>query len=242
MRRMAHRRQWPALLALVASLAPTLAAADDLQPFSAAYAVTWNGISGTSKVQLERLADGRWSYASQTIAPRWIPHFLLPGEMSPRRSVFRMDNDRLIPETFTVEDGTNSDSKDQNLTFDWAAGRVHGVAERKPVDLPTQPGLLDELSVQVALMHELLSGRTPERFVILDVDHVKEYQYSAEGRERLKTDVGEHDTVIFRSSRSGSRKSTVFWCAPDLGYLPLKVEGREGRSLQWSMRVQEVQR
>ena len=56
-------------------------------------------------------------------------------------------------------DGTDSTSKDQKLDFDWSRGRVTGISERKPVDLPTQPGLLDSLSVQVALMSELMAGR-----------------------------------------------------------------------------------
>src|SRR2546421_7435468 len=37
-----------------------------------------------------------------------------------------------------------------------------------PVDLPLTPGVQDEASVQVALMVELLRGRTPERFELLD--------------------------------------------------------------------------
>jgi hypothetical protein len=241
MNSMAMHRVWRLLL-LLTGLVPAAASADDLKPFSASYAISWNGLSGSSRVQLERLADGRWAYSSETTTPRWIPHFLLPGEVFPRRSVFRFQNDTLIPETFTVDDGTSSESKDQNIVFDWSAGRVQGTAERKPVDLPTQPGLLDELSIHVALMHALLMGHTPDHFIIVDGNRVKDYMYTAEGKERLTTSVGEYDTVIFRSSREGSRKTTWFWCAPELGYLPLKVEGRDGRSVEMTMRVQQVTR
>ena len=105
------------------------------------------------------------------------------------------------------------------------------------MDLPIQPGLLDELSVHVALMQALSDGRTPEGFVMLDGDHIKEYLYTAEGEERLQTEVGEYDTVIFRSSRPNSRKGTWFWCAPELGYLPLKIERRDGKDVTVSMRL-----
>src|SRR6185369_8644848 len=120
------------------------------------------------QLELQRLPDGRWSYAMQMHA-RGLARLALPAETE-SRSVFRIQDDRLIPETFTVEDGPNDDDQDQNIVFDWAAGRARGTAEGKRVDLPLQPGLLDTLSVQVALMHELLAGRTPERFVLLDTD------------------------------------------------------------------------
>jgi hypothetical protein len=226
---------------LAATFAPMLASADELKPFSAKYTITWRGISaGNTSLQLEHLPDGKWSYKSETSA-RGLFRLVMPAELS-SRSVFRIKEDHVVPESFAADDGARSDAKDQDITFDWAAGRVRGMAERQPVDLPTQPGLLDSLSVQIALMHELLAGRTPSRFVLLDRDRIKEYLYTVERRERVRIDSGEYDTVVFRSSRPGSRNGTYFWCAPALGYLPLKVERREGKEVQWSMRLQQVTR
>jgi hypothetical protein len=232
-----------AALLLAAGMLPPCATATELKPFAASYEITWHGLSaGEAAIKLEELPDGRWSYHSQT-SPRGLGRLFNPAELSmSQRSVFRFQYERLIPESFTADDGTANDSKDQDLTFDWTAGRVRGVAERKAVDLPIEPGLLDELSVHVALMQSLQAGRTPDKFVMLDGDHVKEYLYSAEGEERLQTDVGTFDTVIFRSSRPDSRKGTWFWCAPELGYLPVKIERREGRNVQLSMRLHDVKR
>jgi hypothetical protein len=234
------------ILAVAALLAgshwPAPAAAADLQPFSASYVLVYGSTqAGTVQVRLENLPDGRWSYRAQ-MTPRVLARVLagpwLPAEV--QRSVFRIQDNQIIPESFTAED--KSSSKDQQVTFDWAAGRVRGVVERKPVDLAIQPGLLDEMSVQAALMHALLGGRIPERFVMLDEDRIKEYLYTTEGRERLKADTGEYDAMVFRSSRPGSRKGTWFWCAPELGFLPLKVERRDGRNVEWSMRLLKVTR
>jgi len=234
----------PLLLAalLLAGIVP-VATAGELKPFTASYSVTWLGISaGTAEIKLEQLPDGRWSYRQQTMV-RSLFHLVAPAELLlPSRSVFHIQGGELIPETYTVGEADAGNPQDQSITFDWANGRVRGVVERKPVDLPTQPGLLDKLSVHVALMNALLSGRTPDRFLMLDGNRIKDYVYSTEGKERLKTDAGEYDTVIFRSSRPGSRNGTWFWCAPELGYLPLKVERRDGSNVQWSMRVQQVTR
>jgi hypothetical protein len=232
-----------AFVALLLACNALLAAAGEveLKPFTAGYSSNWHGISaGTAQLQLQRLPDGRWSYRMQMFA-RGLARLAMPAETD-SRSVFRIQDDRVVPETFTVEDGTSDDDDDQNIVFDWASGRARGTAEGKRIDLPLQPGLLDTLSVQVALMHELIAGRTPERFVLLDTNLVKDYAYTAQGKERLQTEAGTYDTVIFRSSRPGSRKSTWFWCAPELGYLPLKVERREDKDVQWSLRLRSVQR
>jgi hypothetical protein len=226
---------------LACGIAPAGSPDDALKPFTASYSISWRGISaGSAQLQLELLSDGRWSYRMQTFA-RGLARLAMPAQMD-SRSVFRIQDDHVVPQIFTVDDGTDDDDADQNVVFDWDAGRVRGIAERKRVDLPLQPGLLDTLSVQVALMRELLAGRTPERFVLLDAERIKDYLYTTQGRERLKTDAGTYDTVIYRSARPGSRKSTWFWCAPELGYLPLKVERRDGSDVQLSMRVRSAQR
>ncbi len=225
------------LLALGTSMAPASETA--LRPFTASYSITWHGMSaGNTALKLEKLQEDRWAYSSQSSA-KGLFRLAMPAELA-SRSVFRIVDGRIMPESFTAEDGASSNEKDQRLTFDWNAGKVTGVAERKPVDQPTRPGLLDTLSVQVALMHEMLAGRQPERFVLIDKDRIKTYNYTVEGEETVRSAIGEYRTVIFRSARPDSKNGTYFWCAPDLGYLPLKVERRDGKEVQWSMAVKRA--
>lgn len=234
----AHRvSKWLRILLLLAMGGPAWAAASELRPFTASYTV--NGQSGSAEIRLEQLDDGSWSY-QQTIRVRsFLARLFMPAELS-SRSVFTLQDERVLPRQFTADDGKGSSSRDQTLDFDWARGRVTGIFERKPVDLPTQPGLLDSLSVQVALMNELMAGRMPQRFVLVDKGRIKDYLYTREREETLRTEIGEYRTVIYRSSRTGSDKSTVFWCAPDLGYLPLKVERRDGRSVEVTLAVKSL--
>jgi hypothetical protein len=213
------------------------APAPELKPFTASYTITWRGLAaGTAQLQLQRQADGRWSYQSLSTA-RGLFRLAMPAELR-SRTVFSVREGRIVPDQFTAEDGTSSTSKDQELRFDWSTGRVTGMAEKRRVDLPLQPGLLDSMSVQIALMYELLSGNTPKHFVLIDKDRIKDYNYTAIGQEKLSTPIGEQQTLIFRSSRPNSDVGTYFWCAPALGYLPLKVERRDGAKVQWSMSLQ----
>jgi hypothetical protein len=223
--------------ALLLSLALPFASAGavELQPFKASYAIRWSGMSaGTGQLELSRLPDGTWAYESR-IQGRGLFRLAIPSNQV-SRSVFRIENDRVVPISFT------SGEKNQDIRFDWNASRVSGTVDGKRFDLPTQPGLLDTQSVQVALMHELMAGRTPSRFVLVDEDRIKDYLYSVDGSEHLESVAGSHRTDIYSSRRPGSRKATYFWCAPELGYIPLKVERREGKDVIFSMRLTSIER
>jgi hypothetical protein len=119
---------------------------------------------------------------------------------------------------------------------------MSGVYEDTKIDMPLPPGIQDDLSVQVALMAELLKGRTPEKFVLLSGNSVREYQYARDGEETLVTPVGTVKTVIYSSEKQGSPRVTRFWCAPSLGYLPLRVEQRKDNQVQWIMQIQSLKR
>ena len=35
---------------------------------------------------------------------------------------------------------------------------------------------------------------------------------------------------------------TRFWCAPDRGYIPLKVEQTRGKDVEWTMEIRSLKR
>jgi hypothetical protein len=220
-------------LGLLCLAGATTATGADLTPFKASYAFRYHGMSaGGGELRLQQLPEGRWSYES-VIRARAL---LLVRINRRSTSLFRIVDDKVVPDQFT------SDENDQQIRFDWASGRVTGTVGRRNFDLPTQPGLLDPQSVQVALMQELLSGRMPSRFVLVDEDRIKDYRYAVEGSEVMESALGQHRVDIFSSRRPNSSKATYFWCAPDLGYIPLKVERRNGREVEWSMTLTSLER
>jgi hypothetical protein len=242
---MMRTASWTSGLALLAcALGATAAGAasgDGPTPFSASYAVTWKGINvGTSTLQLSRDPAGRYSYVSRNQA-RGIFRLAFPGDII-QRSEFRIEAGLVRPARFLGDDGSSDTAKDVTLDFDWVANRVHGVAEKRPVDLELRPGLQDPMSVQIALMLDLSAGRTPEKFWLIDKDKVKDYVYTQEGAARLESELGPLDTVIYSSRRPGSDRITRIWYAQSLGWAPVRAERSRGGKLEWSMNVQSLQR
>lgn len=211
----------------------------ELHEFDASYAAVFRGINaGTSQLKLEKLPDNQWRYTSTSIA-QGVFRVALNGPTT-QRSLFVLHEGQVRPHEFISEISTRTGARDQSMKFDWDAGRVTGTAEGKPVDLPLEPGVLDALSVQIAMMLKLINGETPERFRMIDKTKIKDYLYTHEGEETLATTQGPQQTVIFRSARPGATRGTWFWCAPALGYVPVKVERRDGKNVEWSMALKTV--
>jgi hypothetical protein len=107
----------------------------------------------------------------------------------------------------------------------------------KPVDEALRPGMQDDLSMLIAFAYELDNGRTLTTVTTIGDSGVRDYQLSRAGSETLHTPVGDIDTIVYRAQRNGSPRSTRYWCAPSLGYVPLRAEQRRHDDVQWTMDI-----
>lgn len=233
------RRALLTLTATAAVLVMNAAGADELKPFEASYAWIWHGMTvAVSTLMLEKTAD-TWTYRSKS-EPRGIGKAF--SERPRQVSVLRITGAGTRPLSYKADDGTSSTKRSVDLKYDWETHRVTGVYEDTKVDLPLTGEVQDDSSVQVAMMVELLAGRTPERFALIDKNSVREYRYVREGKATLNTPFGSVATIIFRSQRANSPRVTRFWCAPDRGYIPLRVEQKRGDDVQWTMQIESLKR
>jgi hypothetical protein len=215
------------------------ARADELKPFEASYVWIWHGMTvAVSSLKLEKQGD-TWVYASKS-DPRGIGRMF--SEHPTQQSTLQVTETGVRPLRYTADDGTSSTKRDADVQFDWEHNRATGVYEGVKVDMPLQPGIQDDLSVQIALMVELLAGRTPQQFLLIDKNTVREYRYTRDGEESVSTPLGKIDTVIYRSQKKGSPRITRFWCAPSRGYIPLRVEQEKDGDVQWTMQIQSLRR
>ena len=229
----------PLLVSILALAVSAPASAEDLKPFQASYTWIWHGITvAESSLDLEH-ADTNWVYRSKS-EPRGIGRMF--SERPTQESVMQVTDDGVRPLSYKADDGTPSTKRDANVQFDWQNNRVTGVYEDAKVDMPIPPGMQDDLSVQIALMVELLRGHTPDKFFLISGNSVREYRYSREGEDTLTTPVGTIQTIIYRSEKQNSPRVTRFWCAPSLGYIPLRVQQKKGDDVEWTMQVQSVKR
>ena len=226
---------------LATSALASAAEPPQLQPFRASYAVVWHGFdAGRTELHLQRQSDAQYVYTSRSNASGLFRAFF-NNEIS-QTSWLSVTPEGIRPDRYRADDGSSRTARDVSLDFDWQAGHARGVAEDQAVDVALEPYTQDDLSITIALMYALLDGKQPSVFRLIDKDRIKEYRYTAEGTAQLKTAVGDLETVVYRSQRSGSKRMTRMWYAPSLGYVPVRGEQLKDGKREWQMDIRSLQR
>jgi hypothetical protein len=232
-----------AILLIAAAIAIADAAAASPQepsiaPFAAHYLADWKGINvGTSDIRLAKDAEpGHYVY-TWTITARGIFRIAYRDDLV-QKSWLSIIGDHARPDRYLGKEGSSS----VELNFDWPNMRATGVSETKPVDIALKDGTQDVMSSQVEVMLDLKSGNLPKIFQIIDKDQLKEFNYTQEGSARIRTELGELDTVIVTSRRTGNNRLLRMWFAPSLGFVPVKAERSRDGKVEIAMHIRSVER
>ena len=209
--------------ALLASTAHAEAAVP--RPFSATYAVSYRGIgAGTITFTFSHdPATGRYTYETHpnpgTLARLFV------SKAAVERSVMEIDAAGTRPIEWQLDDGKSSKDGDGELHFDWSRSTVTGTVEGEPVNLTAEPGTQDRSSIQIAVTTALLRGVEPGTIALIDDNRIKRYVYTKKEQATVDSALGKVDTVIYESTREGgSSRTSRFWMAPSLEYLPVRAE------------------
>jgi hypothetical protein len=192
---------------------------------------------GTSDIMLRQgAAAGSYVY-TWTMTARGIFRIVYSNDVI-QKSWLSVHDGHVRPDRYRADQG----SSNVDIVFDWATDRARGVSETRPINLKLTAGTQDVMSIQIEVMLDLAAGVLPKSFRILDKDEIKEFLYTQEGTARIRTTLGELDTVVVSSQRPGNSRVLRMWFAPSLGYVPVLAErSRDGR-LEFAMRIKALAR
>lgn len=95
--------------------------------------------------------------------------------------------------------------------------------------LTWQNGVLDDLNAELQVREDLKQGGLKSSYLIADYKEVEARHFVKEGSEKIKAADGKsYDTVKIRLKHDRANKNTIFWLAPSLDYLPVKVTHQDG--------------
>lgn len=90
--------------------------------------------------------------------------------------------------------------------------------------LTWQNGVLDDLNAELQVREDLQNGGLKSSYTIASYKEVDTRHFIKAGTEKIKAVNGQtYDTVKVRLKHSRADKNTIFWLAPSLNYLPVKV-------------------
>lgn len=205
---------------VAASVVGQVSAETGLTPHTAQYKVKISVVSGQLNTELQRTANGY--LAHHVIKPKGMSRLITRGTMDVT-SEFASTADGIMPVRFQSVD-TIRDDPDVDLSFDWATNQASGTVGAEDVSLQLEGIAHDSVSIQYALMHDLLNGGPDKQYVLFDIDKMRIANVSVAGTKKIKTRAGTFTALGIKHQKEGSSRTTTLWCVEELGYLPVVIE------------------
>lgn len=194
-----------------------------LTPFQAEYRLT-DGSSrvGRAEIGLEPVREG-WRYYSR-VKPEGL-YALLVGDVSDT-AWLEVHGGGLRPLRFRHH-GSEKDERIE-VEFDWAAGEARVDGPEADTALPLEPGTHDQFSAMLAVILAFADGRDRLELPSIDDDGKAEpLVFEQAGRESIEVPLGTWKTVHVRRIRENSKRETETWLAPELGWVPVRIDQRK---------------
>lgn len=237
-----HLKARPLLLLAVALLLTPLAPSRAFPPpFEAEYAVKSHGFK-VGKMVMRLVRDGdRLELQTRTSATGLLAAFVGDSTVI-ERSLLRADNERL--ELISFEFNSSVPDKERKLKGRWDADHKHlrVVDGQRSVHLEAPPNSLDRLGLQLLVMDALERGQQSGSISVIDLDEFKAVSFRVVEEVGVKTGIGKTRSLHVRRVEPGSKWINEGWYAPELAYVPVKMEQRKKdgkptrlvlRSLRW---------
>jgi hypothetical protein len=208
-----------------------------LAPFESRYELSIKGIrQGETRMQLEPDQPGTYLYHSLT-QPKSVAAWFR-DETVREQSRFELVARGLRPLEFEYQRSSDRADRSVTIRFDWKKNRVLNSVEGDNWSMPVPVGTLDKILVNLALMLDLQHGSRHLEYPVADGGLLKTYRFDVINEARIETPAGTFETVLVKRSRDNNQL-TYLWCAPELGYLPVRVERRLNDDMHYISELKE---
>lgn len=201
--------------------------AKDVTPFEAVYEVENNYITGgLAWLRLAPDNKGRFVFSLQS-KPTGIFKWTKNGNIREQAVLSSLTAPFIASEYSYTDKGRPERS--YSVQFDRKAGSMELAKGDTSTTHDVDPGVVDRLSVTLALLHRANTDPDFKRLEVdvLDGSSTETVAYSNRGTETVRTAIGEFNATRILKDRVNSTRETVIWLAqvgnPEI-VLPLRIE------------------
>jgi hypothetical protein len=210
--------------------------------YTATYEAEYKGRNlGSSEFKVTHdTAKNTYEFMSTTTAKGILGKLAAPNPTI-ERSIFTIVDGHVRPSEYWYKDGTRKADGDRHIQFDWDRhiATVSDKNGRREVSLDDVS--LDAGSLHVALMRDLIVNGRPGQYRIADSEQARTYGFEDNGEAQIDTGLGKLTTHCYIQHREGSSRKTYLWVAPQLDYLPARIETRKDDEVQTALTLMSVQ-
>lgn len=211
-----------ATISVAAVLLASASQAFAMSPFQANYQFSYNGKNMGSATRSLSQAGNNWTYVFSAKAGGIAS--------ASETSRFTFSHGKISSSSFSRTSKILIHNNSMNIKFNPSSKTINTKKDDKARSFAWQAGVLDELNAELQLREDLKAGGLKSTYLIADAKEVEARRFVKQGTERVSTNYGTFDTVKVILKPSKPNRSTIFWLAPKLDYLPVKVTHQDGNT------------
>lgn len=209
-------------LLLAASLiAGAARASAEFTPHTAEYGIKISIVGGRLSTELKATDSGYT--ARHYVEPTGMSKILARGDIT-EISEFAVGDEGVYPMAYQTNDTIDKDDPRADIRFDWNTFEASGTVNDEEFQLTLDRLRQDRVSIQYALMHDLLNDELSERYELFEADKLKTLNVRSIGTKQVKVPAGTFTVVGIQHQAENSSRVTTLWCAEELDYLPVVIE------------------
>ncbi|SEA30133.1 DUF3108 domain-containing protein [Microbulbifer marinus] len=202
--------------------------AAELQPFSATYSASFNGIGVTAKRELSGKSNNwRLDFSADSLFAKISEY-----------SRFGSRDGQLIPHHYEYHKTGLGRDKHTVLNFEPNQNRVVNVSNAKRTLENAPQNVQDKISYQLQLALDIANNKQDLVYQVADGRKIRKYKFAVAGTEKLQTPLGPVEAIRVERVRDGdSERETIIWFAPKWNYALVKLMQQEedGKTYQISL-------
>ena len=204
-----------AAIGALSMTAPTLTNAKTITPSSANYSFTVEDkYKGTATRNLSQ-SGNVWKYD--------VNARVAGVATASQKSAFVINGNSVAPTQASTTYKLFGIGNTHNLSFNAGNKKVASTYKGKTVNLNMAQQAFDDLSLEVQIRQDLLNGKFSGNYYMAKKDKIEKTPFKNSGKTKITVPAGTFDTVRVDRVHDDNSRSTSFWLAPSLDYLPVKV-------------------
>lgn len=193
-----------------------------MSPFQATYQFAYNGKNLGSATRTLKKSGNTWNYVFAAKAGAIAS--------ATETSNFSLNNGQISSENFSRTSKILVHNNTMNIKFNPSAKTITTSKDKENRSFAWKAGVLDELNAELQIREDLKSSGLKSTYWLADAKEVEARKFIKQGNEQVKTNYGTFDTVKVVMKHDKPGRETIFWLAPKLDYLPVKVTHEDKKS------------
>ncbi|HJL80599.1 MAG TPA: DUF3108 domain-containing protein [Gammaproteobacteria bacterium] len=208
--------------------------------YEAVYSVKLMQADGTLRAKLEKNEEV-YTYSLKT-EPTGFWKLIANGSIN-ESSAFEIIDNEIRPINYKLIDTIRRNPRESIIDFDWSKKVIKGFYKDRTIDLKLEESILTRVLLQIEIMHQKQNNGMKDSYLIIDRDEIKEIDISSSNSKRkISVPFGSYDVIEVSHRSRNSNRINTFWLAPELDFIPIKLEQTENNKVNFEANLVQLTR